>query len=274
MLLDAEVKDDNYADMPRQQLQAQYAHPANSYLRSDASTGKNYIDLNAAVKSYSGAWLFGSENVECFVGNLKAQWQQWCPIPAGIADGVLMRGNVIYQNPGNTYRTSSDQFEGVIRTEHGERIFEGETQHTFYGKNFPGGSLKVVAKLSIPLTQRLAHNPMIVLPSRQNTAYNSGSNQRPVVASSYSNYQRYDQPVSQFQYSQPQYAQPQYAQPQNSQYQNLQPQYSPPQVSQTQYAPQQAPQPQYSQQQTAAQPASYQPRYAATYNDQKPDGGF
>lgn len=220
MLLDAEVKDDNYADMPRQQLQAQYAHPANSYLRADATTGKNYIDLNAAVKSYSGAWLFGSENVECFVGNLKAQWQQWCPIPAGIADGVLMRGNVIYQNPDKSYRTSHDQFEGVIRTVHGERVFEGETQHTFYGRTFPNGSLTVVAKLSIPLTQRLAHNPMITLPSRQNAAYNAGAYQRPVVAASYANYQHYDQPESPPQYpkqEQAQYSQSPYPAPYNSQ---------------------------------------------------------
>lgn len=208
MLLDAEIKDDNYADMPRQQLQAQYAQPTNNFLRSDASTGKHYIDLNAAVKSYNGAWLFGSEHVECFVGALKAQWEQWCPIPAGIADGVMMRGNVIYQNADKSYRTSSDQFEGVIRTVHGERVFEGETQHTFYGSNFPGGSIKVVAKLSIPLTKRLAYNPMIVLPSRQNAGYNSGSSQRPVMASNYSNYQRYDQPTQEYsQYSQ-QYQQP------------------------------------------------------------------
>ncbi|CAN5651972.1 hypothetical protein BH10CYA1_BH10CYA1_15000 [soil metagenome] len=194
MLLDAEIKDDNYNEMPRQQLQAQYAHPTNTYLRADASTGKNYIDLNAAAKNYTGAWLFGNENVQCFVGTLKAQWQQWCPIPAGIADGVLMRGNVIYQNPDQTYRTSSDQYEGVIRTVHGERVFEGETQHTFTGSNLPNGSMRVVAKLYIPLTQRLAYNPMIVLPSRQTTAYASTSSSRPVMASSYSNYQRYGQP--------------------------------------------------------------------------------
>lgn len=199
MLLDAEIKDDNYNEMPRQQLQAQYAPPTNKYLRADASTGKHYIDLNAAAKNYTGAWLFGSENVQCFVGNLKAQWQQWCPIPAGIADGVLMRGNVIYQNPDKSYRTSSDQYEGVIRTVHGERVFEGETQHTFIDRNLPNGSMQVVAKLYIPLTQRLAYNPMIVLPARQNADYanNSSSYQRPVMASSYANYQRYNQPAYQ-----------------------------------------------------------------------------
>ncbi len=208
MLLDAEIKDDNYNEMPRQQLQAQYAHPTNTYLRADVSTGKNYIDLNAAAKTYTGAWLFGNENVQCFVGTLKAQWQQWCPIPAGIADGVLMRGNVIYQNLDKTYRTSSDQYEGVIRTVHGERVFEGETQHTFYGRTLPNGSMRVVAKLYIPLTQRLAYNPMIVLPSRQSTAGANISSSRPVMASSYSNYQRYDQPAYPPQNPQTQYPQP------------------------------------------------------------------
>jgi len=253
MLLNAEIKDDNYADLPRQQLQAQYVHPTNTYLRADASTGKHYIDLNAAAKNYNGAWLFGSENVECFVGNLKAQWQQWCPVPAGIADGVMMRGNVIYQNNDKSYRTSTDQFEGVIRTVHGERVFEGETQHTFYGRNFPNGALTVVAKLSIPLTKQLAYNPMIVLPSRQNADYKSNSYQRPVVASSYSNYQRYDQPQAQRPYGQEQSSQS-----------SAQPQYG-----QSQY-PQGQAQPNYS---GAYQQSPQQP-YPATYNNQQQDDGF
>lgn len=257
MLLNAEIKDDNYADLPRQQLQAQYAQPTNTYLRADASTGKHYIDLNAAAKNYNGAWLFGSENVQCFVGNLKAQWQQWCPVPAGIADGVMMRGNVIYQNDDKSYRTSNDQFEGVIRTVHGERVFEGETQHTFYGRNFPNGSLTVVAKLSIPLTKQLAYNPMIVLPSRQSAEYKSNSYQRPVVASSYSNYQRYDQPRSQGAAGQS-IAQPQYGQSS---------QYTQPQYPQGQY---QSSQPGYA---GAYQQAPQQP-YAATYNSQPQDDGF
>lgn len=183
MQLDAEIKDDNYADMPRQQ-EAQYAHPSSAYLKSDAATGQNYVDLNAAAKSYSGAWLFGKENVECFVGNLKAQWMQWCPVPAGINDGVLMKGNVIYQNADGSYRMSTDMYEGVIRTEHSERYFEGRTQHTFYGRNLPGGQMRVVANLKIPLNQQLPYNPMIQMPSAQAAA-----------ARSYASYQTSQQPA-------------------------------------------------------------------------------
>lgn len=166
MLLNAEIKDEGYADLPRQQ-QAQYAQPTQTYLKADASTGKNYIDLNAAAKTYNGAWLFGQEHVECYVGRLKAQWLQWCPVPAGIADGVLLRGNVIYQNADKTYTMSSDQYEGVLRTEGHERIFIGKTQHTFHGSNLPNGSMRVVADLRINLNERLAYNPMVSLPSQQ-----------------------------------------------------------------------------------------------------------
>lgn len=252
MLLNAEIKDDNYAELPRQQLQAQYAPATNTYLRADASTGKNYVDLNAAAKSYAGAWLFGSENVECFVGNLKAQWQQWCPIPAGIADGVLLRGNVIYQNPDKTYRTSSDQYEGVIRTRGHERIFEGKTQHTFYGSNFPGGSFKVVANLSIPLTQKLAYNPMIPMPSRQNQQYagDQSAYRRPVVAATYNSYQSYEQPATNYPQTQSSYSQaaPQYLQAQ-SPYSQAAPQYPQAQSPYTQAVP-------------------------ATYSNEQQDGGF
>lgn len=166
MLLNAEVKDDAYADMPRQQ-DVQYAQASSTYLRADAATGKHYVDLNAAAKTYMGAWLFGQEHVQVNVGRLRAQWLQWCPVPAGIADGVLLRGNVIYQNPDKTYRTSADQFEGVLRTEGRERVFVGKTQHTFYASNLPNGQMKVVADINIPLTERLAYNPMISLPSQQ-----------------------------------------------------------------------------------------------------------
>ncbi|HEY9677673.1 MAG TPA: hypothetical protein V6C76_06675 [Drouetiella sp.] len=198
-LLNAEIKDDNYDTLPRQQLQAQYAQPANTYLKADASTGKNYVDLNAAAKGYFGPWLFGSEHVQVHYQGIHAQWQQWVPVPAGIADGVLLRGNVMYENPNGSYNTSNDKFEGTIRTSFGERVFEGETQHTFYGRDLPNGSMVVVAKLSIPLNQRLAHNPMMVSPSQQATMANNNNNYRPssppVMASTYSNYQTYnDQP--------------------------------------------------------------------------------
>lgn len=254
MLLDAEVKDDNYADMPRQQLQAQYAHPTNTYLRADAATGKNYIDLNAAAKSYRGAWLFGSQNVVCYVGNSPCNWEQWCPVPAGIADGVLMRGNVLYQNPDKSYRTSNDQYEGVIRTVNGERVFEGETQHTFYSRSYPNGQLKVVAKLSIPLTQRLAYNPMIPMPARQNGSYAGIPGQRPVMASSYSNYQRYDQPDQPYGQSSGQ----SYGQPQND---------SP--YGQGQYS-----QPPQQYQRASYQQNQYPQSNGVNYNSQEPDAGF
>ncbi|HEY9785644.1 MAG TPA: hypothetical protein V6D17_09605, partial [Candidatus Obscuribacterales bacterium] len=163
MQLTGEVKDDAYADLPRQQ-QAEYAPSTDTFLRSDASTGRHYYDLNAATKAYSGPWLFGKQHVEVLVGNLKAQWLQWCPVPADIRDGVLMRGNVIYQNPDGSYRISGDLFEGVIRTEHGltsERFLIGRTQHTFYGPQLPNGRMQVIANLRIPLTERLSYNPMI-----------------------------------------------------------------------------------------------------------------
>lgn len=166
MLLNAEIKDDSYSDLPRQQ-EAKYAHPEQTYLKADASTGQRYVDLNAAAKTYIGPWLFGQQQVETFVGRLKAQWSQWCPVPAGIADGVLLRGNVMYENPNHTYRMSNDTYEGVIRTEGGVRYFQGQTTHTFYGRNFPGGSMRVQANLNIALTERFASNPMVVAPSRQ-----------------------------------------------------------------------------------------------------------
>lgn len=187
MLLNAEIKDDGYADLPRQQ-QAQYAAPAPTYLKADASSGKHYVDLNEAAKTYSGAWLFGTEQISVYVGALKAQWRQWCPIPAGIADGVLLRGNVIYQNNGQS-RMSNDIYEGVIRTEHGTRYFRGQTTHTFYGRNFPGGSIRVKADLNIALTQRLAYNPMMVSPVQQQQNQNQYANQQ---AQPY--YQPYRQP--------------------------------------------------------------------------------
>jgi hypothetical protein len=198
MLLNAEIKDDHFSELPRQQLQAQYAYPAATYLKADASTGKHYIDLNAAAKSYAGAWLFGTQNVQVFVGNLKAQWVQWCPVPAGIGDGVLLRGNVIYEYPNKSYRTSKDMYEGVIRTANGERFFEGQTQHTFSGSNVPNGYLKVVANLNIPLTQRLAYNPMIVMPSKQRANANRLYASQQSETAAYSNaYQTYSQPAAQ-----------------------------------------------------------------------------
>lgn len=166
MQLEAEVKDNIYADLPRVQDPV-YVHPATNYLKAEAKTGRRYVDLNAAAKNYSGPWMFGSENVQVLVGNLRAQWVQWCPVPAGIADGILLKGNVIYQNPDGSHKMSGDMYEGIIVSEPGGRFFEGKTQHTFYGRNFAGGSLKVVANIRIPLVQHLAYNPLMVHPKAQ-----------------------------------------------------------------------------------------------------------
>ncbi len=163
MQLTAEVKDDNYVELPRQQ-EALYAKSTDTLLRADASTGKHYYDLNAAAKSYSGPWLFGRQHIQVSVQGMNAQWMQWCPVPADIRDNIMMRGNVIYQNPNGTYRTSSDVYEGVIESEHGfegGRYFVGKTQHTFYANNLPGGRLQVVANIKIHLNERLPYNPMM-----------------------------------------------------------------------------------------------------------------
>lgn len=170
MLLTGEVKDKSYEEAPRQQ-EALYAHSADQYLRADASTGKHYYDLNAANKSYAGPWLFGKEHVETNYEGRRAQWMQWCPIPADLRDGVFIRGNVIYENPDGTSRMSTDIFEGVLRTESRRRFFVGRTQHTFVGSNLPNGSIKVVANLNIYLNQRLPYNPLMIPPAREGETY-------------------------------------------------------------------------------------------------------
>ncbi len=196
MQLTAEVKDDNYQEMPRQQ-EAMYAKSTDTFLRADASTGKHYYDLNAATKSYCGPWLFGTEHVAVNVDRMRGQWIQWCPIPADIRDGVLMRGNVIYQNPNGTYRMSTDVYEGVIET-HGDRYFVGKTQHTFQAPSLPGGRMQVVANIRIRLNERLAYNPMMPRsqPSQVASApanYGQYRQQPPVAA--YSNYEEPPQPA-------------------------------------------------------------------------------
>lgn len=194
MQLTAEVKDDNYQELPRQQ-EAMYAKSTDTFLRADASSGKHYYDLNAASKSYSGPWLFGKEHVEVNVNRMKGQWVQWCPIPADIRDGVLMRGNVIYQNPDGTYRQSSDVYEGVIETQ-GDRYFVGKTQHTFQSPNLPGGQMKVIADIKIRLNERLAYNPMIPRSQQSSMANNPAPSFQPqqqqqqAAVGSYSNYQQ------------------------------------------------------------------------------------
>jgi hypothetical protein len=162
MLLNAEIKDDHYVDLPRQQ-EAQYAYPAARYLKADASTGQSYIDLNAAAQSYSGPWLMGKQTIEASAGDITIDWHQSCLVPAGIADGVMIRGNVIYQNPDGTYRMSQDQFEGVLRSGPNYRFFEGQTQHTYHAANVPFGAVHLTGRLNTPLTQTLPYNPMIAI---------------------------------------------------------------------------------------------------------------
>jgi hypothetical protein len=189
VLLNAEIKDDGYAELPRHQ-QAQYAYPATTYLKADVAGGRHYVDLNEAAKTYSGAWLFGTQQINLNVGSLKAQWRQWCPIPAGIADGVLLKGNVIYQNSNGASRMSNDTYEGVIRTQGDTRYFEGRTTHTFYGRNFPNGFIRVEADLNIPLTERLAYNPMVVTPTKQIAYSNNGSRYQNSGSRYYRSYQQ------------------------------------------------------------------------------------
>ena len=163
LLLQGEVKDNTSRELPRQP-EAMYARAADTYLKSDAATGKRYIDLNAAMQSYRGAWLYGSQHVQVFVNRMKAQWEQFCPVPADIPDGVLMRGNVLYRTASGGWQRSPDQFEGVLKTKHGfhgGRYFIGRTQHTFQGRNLPGGRLTVVGQLDICLSHTAPANPLV-----------------------------------------------------------------------------------------------------------------
>lgn len=159
MLLNAEIKEDNYVDLPRQET-PQMAQPASQFLKADVSTGQHYIDLNAAATAYSGPWLFGKQHIVVPTPGGTGSWDQSLPVPAGIADGVLIKGNVIYSNGDGTYRMSPDRFQGVIRTEGSWRVFEGSTEHTF------DDGVHVVADLNIPFSQILPYNPLIVVPPR------------------------------------------------------------------------------------------------------------
>ncbi len=119
------------------------------------------------MDTYRGAWLYGQEHIHVLVGRMKAEWEQFCPVPADIQDGILLKGNVLYRQADGSWRRSPDQFEGVIRTYTGNgggRIFEGRTQHTFYGPNLPGGKLQVVANLNMRLSQRAPANPLVAMP--------------------------------------------------------------------------------------------------------------
>lgn len=119
------------------------------------------------MDTYRGAWLYGQEHVQVLVGRLKAEWEQFCPIPADLQDGILLRGNVLYRGGNGGWHKSPDLFEGVLHTTTGNgglRFFVGKTQHTFYASNLPGGQLKVVANLNIPLSHRSPSSPLVSVP--------------------------------------------------------------------------------------------------------------
>jgi hypothetical protein len=169
MLLQGEVKDNSVVELPKQYDTEYGAATAASEtcLKADAQTGRHYVDLNTAMTTYQGAWLYGHEHVIVYVGRMKADWEQFCPIPADVRDGVLMKGNVLYRNADGTWRKSSDQFEGTLSTQPGPgggRWFVGRTQHTFLGSNIPGGRLCVVANLNMHLSQSSPSNPLVTIP--------------------------------------------------------------------------------------------------------------
>lgn len=141
-----------------------------TYLKSDAKSGSHYVDLNAAMTGgYRGAWLYGSEHIVTHVGKLRAEWEQFCPVPADIRDGILLKGNVFYRHNNGNWVKSPDRYEGVLRTVHGAnggRYFVGRTQHTFHSRRFKGGSLRVQAHLNIRLSHRAPSNPLFKVPAR------------------------------------------------------------------------------------------------------------
>ena len=172
-----------------------YSAASESYLTSEASTGRHYVDLNAAMNTYRGAWLYGREHVQVYVGRMKAEWEQFCPVPADIRDGVLMKGNVLYRKSNGGWNRSGDQFEGVLRTEHGRgggRYFVGKTQHTFFGSNLPSGKLTVVANLSIPLSHKSPQNPLVPVSSRPSAPTSQPSYQQNTYTPPTLSYPSYD----------------------------------------------------------------------------------
>ncbi len=178
MVLQGEVKDNHARPIPKYE-DAVYGRSDSTYLKADTSTGRHYVDLNSAMDNYRGAWLYGNEHVVTNVGRLRAEWEQFCPVPADIRDGILIRGNVLYRHRDGSWAKSGDQFEGVLRTVHGAhggRFFVGRTQHTFHGRQFKGGSIKVVAQLNLKLSQRAPSNPLFKVPR---AASNTNQNQEP-----------------------------------------------------------------------------------------------
>lgn len=178
LVLNGEVKSTaTYEELPKQQ-ETFNATESESYLKADAQTGRHYVDLNTAMTTYRGAWLYGQEHVRTMVGRLKAEWEQFCPIPADLQDGILLRGNVLYRQANGGWNKSPDLFEGVLHTNTGNggmRYFVGKTQHTFYAANLPGGHLKVVADLNIPLSHRSPSSPLVSIPQSASNSYQQPS---------------------------------------------------------------------------------------------------
>jgi len=197
LVLNGEVKSTAtyYDEMPKQQ-ETFSAAASDTYLKSDASTGRHYIDLNTAMDHYRGAWLYGQEHVQVLVGRMKAEWEQFCPIPADVQDGILLKGNVLYRQANGGWSKSPDQFEGILRTMTGNgglRYFVGKTQHTFYARNLPNGHLQVVADLNIALSHRSPSSPLVSVPQ----SASSGGQPRQYSQNTYTpptlSYPSYDQ---------------------------------------------------------------------------------
>jgi len=159
--LSAEVKDTG-RDLERDP-EPQYARSAAQFMHVDAS-GRDYYDLNAAMQGYRGAWLFGQQHVEVMVGGRAAQWEQFCPVPADVPDGVLLMGNVIYRQANGTWLRSRDRYSGHLVTQRlvgPGRYFVGRTEHTFTGRGLPAKGITVQGNLHIHLSEVAASHALV-----------------------------------------------------------------------------------------------------------------
>lgn len=137
------------------------------------------------MDTYHGAWLYGQEHIQIMVGRMKAEWEQFCPVPADIQDGIMLKGNVLYRQANGSWRRSPDKFEGTLRTYSGGRVFVGRTQHTFYGQNLPNGRMQVVADLNMRLSQKAPANPLVAMPrpnEQSPMSYNQNSYSPPTLS--------------------------------------------------------------------------------------------
>lgn len=168
-LLSGEMKDYSGRE-PSRQREADYEHQAHSYMKVDARSGRSYYDLNAALQTYRGPWLFGQQHVDILVSGLRAQWDQFFAVPADLPDGVPLAGNVLHRQGNGAWQRSSDRFEGRLATQHlvePGRFFIGQTEHTLHSSMLPGGLLKVAADLRIHLNQVGAAGSVVPLSLRR-----------------------------------------------------------------------------------------------------------